>query len=151
MTGRVPDQSHKLNDTGSSPVSATKIKTRINLLDKDCRKGDFKKEMEIIYDNWDNSMTLVEKRRRCFNVVQFIKQKDGMYKYITADININSSLIDKNEIETYAGMLDDFSPEEFAACCLEYYGSRFWNGKVGYFTKEESENKIDEMLMGATE
>lgn len=107
--------------------------------------------MEIIYDNWDNNMTLVEKRRRCFNVAQFIKQKDGMYKYITADININSPLIDKNEIETYAGMIDGFSPEEFAACCLEYYGCYFWNGKVGYFTKEESENKIDEMLTGTTE
>lgn len=103
--------------------------------------------MEIIFDNWDKDITLVEKSKRCFHVVKFAKEKEDYYKMTVADININSPLIDKEEVATALGMIHDFSAEEFAAYCLDYYGGLFWNSSAAYYNKKEAETKIDSLLM----
>ena len=95
--------------------------------------------MKLIYDDGDLQVSLIEKKKRCFNVVKITKEAEDKYKMISADININSKNIDRGEIETYAGMDEIFDPEEFAVACLEYYGNKFWGGSVGYFSKEEVE------------
>ena len=98
--------------------------------------------MKLIYDNGDLEVTLIKKEKKCFNVVKIVKEKENLYKIMSANININSSNIDKCEIETYIGMENEFDAEEFAIACLDYYGNKFWGGSVGYFNAEETEKFI---------
>lgn len=104
--------------------------------------------MKIIQDNGGLEVTLIGKQRKSFRVVKITKEKEDLYKIMSASVNINSSNIDKDEIATAIGMFDEFDAEEFAVACYEYYGNKFWNGSVGYFNAEETErfivNNLDE-------
>ena len=103
--------------------------------------------MELVYGSPEElDVTLVEKLRKEFEVVNIKPNKDGTYKYSQCYVNINSKDIDKEEIETYIGMAEDFDAQEFAAACVEYYGERFWGGGVATLTKEEAAAKLAKLI-----
>lgn len=106
--------------------------------------------MKIVVDNGGLEVTLVEKARKCFHIVKTVKEDEDNYKIMSANVNINSDKIDKDEVDTFLYSMDnilgDSDAEEFAAACYEYYGNKFWGGSIGYFNAEETKKFIEDNL-----